>query len=97
MTRFEIISEIGCLICGKPPQIHHLKGHEFGTGKGKRAADYLTIGLCREHHTGNDGYHHSPYDFSQKYGIQADLLDQQDSAIDDYCNSWGIEYPTKCR
>lgn len=97
MTRFEILVDLGCLICGRPPQIHHLRGLEFGTGVGKKSDDDKTIGLCLLHHTGQNGYHHSPGEFEQKYGSQSELLEKQNRLISQYCERWGIDYPAKCR
>lgn len=95
MTRYDIIADIGCLICRQPPQMHHLRGLEFGTGTGKKASNDLTIGLCMMHHTGNDGYHHSPATFEAKYGTQANLLEKQNRLIADYCIKWGLPLPKK--
>jgi len=94
MTRFEILSELGCLICKRPAQIHHIKDQ---TGAGMKSDDSCTIALCMDHHTGQNGYHHSPFEFGEKYGSQLALLQLQNAEIAEYCDLWGIDYPTKNR
>jgi len=55
--RFDLISQMGCCICQRPAEIHHLIGHKY-KGMGMKADDIYTIGLCPEHHRGNQGIHH---------------------------------------
>jgi len=93
MNRYDIIADIGCVICRQPPQMHHLKGYPFSRGMSRKADDEHTIGLCLNHHTGNDGYHHSPHEFERKYGNQSQLLEKQNRLISDYCKKWGIAEP----
>ncbi len=74
--RFNAISELGCIVCVSPPQIHHCIGHEFGTGKGLKAKDDFTIGLCHHHHVGAEGIHViGRKTWEKKYGRQSDLLE----------------------
>lgn len=74
--RFEAIAELGCAICEQPPQIHHCIGHEFGTGKGLKAKDELTIGLCHNHHVGAMGIHViGRQTWQNRFGKQGDLLE----------------------
>ena len=54
--RFRLLSEMGCCICGQPPQIHHLIGTKW-RGMGQKADDRHTIPLCMKHHTGEEGIH----------------------------------------
>lgn len=55
-----LVARVPCVLCqhmglgDTPAQVHHLK---LGTGASDRAADYLTIALCPEHHTGSSGVH----------------------------------------
>ena len=56
-VRFDGINQMGCVICSMPCEIHHLKGHEFGTGMSLKAGDRFTIGLCTNHHRGLQGFH----------------------------------------
>jgi len=76
---FEAIVNFGCLICHlmgfpkSPCEIHHIK--EKGKSKmGKKASDYEVIGLCYLHHRGDQGYHHSPKTFTERFGTQKELL-----------------------
>lgn len=55
--RFELLAEMGCMICGAQAQIHHCKGLEFGTGIALKAQDDKTFPLCEHHHTGREGFH----------------------------------------
>lgn len=48
------VADLGCLICGQPAQLHHVRE---GQGGAQRAQDWLTVPLCREHHTGPEGIH----------------------------------------
>lgn len=47
-------AELGCLICGSPAQLHHIRE---GQGAAQRAQDFLVIPLCKSHHTGSEGIH----------------------------------------
>jgi hypothetical protein len=54
------VAELGCVLCHHlgygetPAEVHHLR---HGQGMAQRASNFLTVGLCREHHRGNSGYH----------------------------------------
>lgn len=57
----ERVKSLPCCVCGAypPSDVHHCKGHEFGTGAGLKASDYDTIPLCKAHHqSGPHGFHH---------------------------------------
>ena len=45
----DFVRAMGCIVCGKPCEIHHMRGLTT-LGMGQRAGSYLTIPLCREHH-----------------------------------------------
>lgn len=64
--RLAAVAELGCVLCQRPCQVHHLK-----ETPGQRRDHARTIGLCREHH---DEFHRSRAAFEAKYGTQADLL-----------------------
>jgi len=55
-ARFDRLSQLGCCICCRPAQIHHLFGSKF-RGMGQKAGDEFTIPLCMDHHTGAFGIH----------------------------------------
>ena len=68
------VAALGCLLCGQPAQVHHLRA---GQGMGQRASHFLTVPLCSDHHTdGGEGvaFHASPRQFEALYGTELDLL-----------------------
>lgn len=46
------VQALGCLICQRPAQIHHIRANQ---GMGQRASNYEVIPLCPAHH--QDGGH----------------------------------------
>lgn len=70
------VAAIGCLICNRPAQVHHIRA---GQGIGQKASDYLTIPLCPDHHT-NGGHgvaiHAGKKAFEGLYGSEMHLLAQ---------------------
>lgn len=52
-----IVASLGCVICRRdlgvrtPPEVHHV-----AEGSGVRS-DFMTAGLCTEHHRGKSGLH----------------------------------------
>lgn len=54
------VAIVGCSLCrhlgygATPAEVHHLKEE---CGAGQRQSDFLTIGLCPEHHRGATGLH----------------------------------------
>lgn len=76
-ARFDALAEYGCVICRMPPQIHHLKGYEFGSSMGKKAPDEMTIPLCMNHHEGKNGFHHLGKEtWEKQYGTQRYWLNE---------------------
>ena len=90
--RLNKLSELGCVVCSNEgrgfvdTEIHHLKGHRW-SGMGKRASHLHTIPLCPVHHRHGGpvdiGYHQSPRQFEERYGSQADLLEQVNGELSD--------------
>jgi len=78
--RLAALAELGCIVCGKPTQIHHLRrnpitGEHFGLSQ--RAPDTFTIPLCMEHHEfGPWAYHAGPRSFEELFGSEAVLWDK---------------------
>jgi hypothetical protein len=73
--RFDALSDLGCAICGCPPQIHHLIGVKY-RGLSQKADDRLTIPLCMNHHTGQQGIHKiGKKQWEFQYGTQEHLLE----------------------
>ena len=71
------VAALGCLLCKRlgygetPAEIHHLRE---GQGMAQRASDFLTIGLCPEHHRGRSGSHGDKSAFRQAKCDEMDLL-----------------------
>jgi len=74
--RYDAISEMGCVICRMPCEIHHLKGHEFGSGMGLKGGWENSIGLCTNHHRGLQGFHSmGKASWQEMFGTQKELLE----------------------
>lgn len=75
------VFDLGCAICRRlgygntPPEIHHQR---TGTGAGKRASHYQTVGLCPEHHRGSTGLHGMGRKaFERQYGVtEVELVEE---------------------
>ena len=76
------IAQCGCAICihmglaepfDTPANVHHL---DEETGAAQRQDNWLTIGLCGEHHVGETGVHTLKKDgLYRRYGVsELDLL-----------------------
>ena len=69
------VSELGCIICQSPAEIHHLR-----TGQGhKRATHFEVIPLCHRHHrTGGYGVgiHAGIKSFEANFGTELSLLEK---------------------
>lgn len=74
----DAVASLGCCICRRPAQAHHIRGLSSGTGMARKATDYETIPLCADHHTdGGPGvaYHALPETWESKYGTQLYFLE----------------------
>ena len=74
--RMSRVVELGCVICKRPAEIHHITGT---SGLGARANHLDTIGLCPEHHrTGNlgIGLHNGIRTWEENFGSQIELLEE---------------------
>jgi hypothetical protein len=75
----DAVAGLGCIICGAPAEIHHLKRHpETGRhlGMGQRASHFHVIPLCPLHHRqGGQGvsYHAGPRAWEAIHGTEAEL------------------------
>ena len=71
------VAQLGCIVCKQmgypdtPCELHHIKDRR---GMSKKSSDYEVIGLCYLHHRGDQGYHHSPKKFTERFGTQKELL-----------------------
>lgn len=50
----ECVASLGCLICGKPAEVHHVM---HAPGKATRRDHRFVAPLCPDHHRGNEGVH----------------------------------------
>jgi len=65
------VAELGCIICGGIPEIHH---NTKNRGYGAKSSNYDIMGLCPHHHRGEEGIHHiGVKTWESKYNDQ-DLL-----------------------
>lgn len=67
------VFSLGCLICGKPPHLHH----PTGAGMALKASNYDVIPLCPYHHQhGNYGeaVHNGTQEFERRYGTQEEMI-----------------------
>ena len=91
--RFEIIREIGCIICKmelgvfSPCTWHHIDGQK------NQEKHKLTIGLCEKHHDADQKYpksqdyvsrHPNKRVFERRYGSEQELLEYQNRLIEEY-------------
>lgn len=73
------VAAMGCVICGAPAEIHHLKhSPETGLhlGMSQRASHWHVIPLCAAHHrTGGPGvaYHAGPREWEAIHGTEIEL------------------------
>jgi len=67
------VAELGCLICSRPANVHHVHGHAFGS-----KSNWRVVPLCPEHHhMGAFGHcvHMGTRTFEATYMTQARMLE----------------------
>ena len=75
----DAVAALGCLVCGAPANIHHLRRNpETGQhlGMGQRASHFHVIPLCQFHHqTGGFGiaFHAGPREWERLHGTETEL------------------------
>lgn len=90
--RFSLLAECGCIICGSPTAIHHLRVDRKNRPLGASVKNTwdMTIPLCPIHHQHGDGsayykgeygFHKSPKSFVRKYGSELELLEKTEKKI----------------
>lgn len=70
------VASLGCIICGSPAEIHHLRTN---MGLGMRNDYKNTIPLCPSHHrTGGYkvAYHAGRLAFESQFGTETELLEK---------------------
>lgn len=71
------VAELGCMVCGAAPEIHHLF-----TGAGGRKKHDAVVGLCWLHHRGPQGIHFMGRKKWQPiFGTEQVLLDKLNSLL----------------
>ncbi len=88
------VAELGCLICGKPAQIHHVRS---GCGMSQRSEHIGgTLPLCPEHH--KDGgfgiaFHAGSKIWQKNYGTEEEMLEEVRSRlVCEFITSQGIPF-----
>ena len=75
------VAELGCIICGRPAEIHHI-----GNGAmGKRSDHFSALPLCEIHHrTGGHGVavHAGRLTWEQAFGTEKELLEKTKKMVD---------------
>ena len=74
-AHYDKVARLGCILCklvlgydDTPAEIHHIR--RYG---GKRSLAPV-IGLCPEHHRGNNGIHSLGKQFETRYGVDEQTL-----------------------
>lgn len=68
------VAELGCLICGGIPELHH---NTKNRGYGAKSSNYDIMPLHYKFHRGEEGIHHiGVKTWEAKYGDQDDLVRQ---------------------
>ena len=65
------VAELGCIICHRPAQVHHV------ANQGVRASHYATFALCGFHHTDGgfgDAIHQGRRTWEARHGTEKELL-----------------------
>ena len=77
----DAVRALGCLICGRYAQIHHVTGHAYGSRSNLRV-----LPLCADHHQ-NNAYGHALHNgtktFESNYGTQAEMLEQVNRMLEE--------------
>ena len=75
----DAVRELGCLICGRYAQIHHVTGHAYGSRSNLRV-----LPICADHHQ-NNAYGHALHNgtktFEANYMTQAEMLAEVDRRL----------------
>jgi len=83
------VAELGCIICGGIPEIHH---NTKNRGYGAKSSNYDIIPLAVKFHRGEEGIHHiGVKTWEAKYGDQDDLVKQVKLRI--YADILQNDYP----
>ena len=68
------VAELGCICCGRTPELHHPR---FNVGLSQRGDDMDVIPLCPEHHRyGKISIHLGKKEFVKRFGTEKQLLEK---------------------
>ena len=68
------VASLGCYVCERPANVHHIRPK--GLGIGRRSSHYDTIPLCYDHHQGQFSIHNCKKEFEDTYGTEQELLNK---------------------
>ena len=91
MIDLSCIAGLGCIICQRPAEIHHLRA---GMGMGQRSAD--VIPLCPEHHrTGGHGiaFHAGRKTWEARFGTEVELLQKTQELLEQELTRQDVKLP----
>lgn len=68
------VAELGCMCCGRTPELHHPR---FNVGLSQRGDDMDVIPLCPEHHRyGKISIHLGKKEFVKRFGTEKELVEK---------------------
>ena len=68
------VAELGCICCGRTPELHHPR---FNVGLSQRGDDLDVIPLCPEHHRyGKISIHLGKKEFVKRFGTEKELVEK---------------------
>ena len=68
------VAELGCICCGRIPELHHPR---FNVGLSQRGDDMDVIPLCPEHHRyGKISIHLGKKEFIKRFGTEKELVEK---------------------
>ena len=72
-AHIEAVKRLPCVICAKPgpSDAHHVFHGRYGA---RKASDFETIPLCRNHHQGADGIHTNKTLWADRFGFDHEFL-----------------------
>ena len=74
------VAELGCICCGRTPELHHPR---FNVGLSQRGDDMDVIPLCPEHHRyGKISIHLVKKEFVKRFGTEQELLEKVKRMLD---------------
>lgn len=68
-----LVKQLPCCVCGAPPpsDAHHVISGRYGS---RKASDFETLPLCKNHHQGPEGIHTAKATWEGIYGPDYEML-----------------------